>query len=238
MLVAGALALLIFVVVAIGALLALDLRRTEHRHWLDALKTWQQLIGSVLGFLGAAGVLVLSTAISQDVDRTKAIASAHAIGLGLAYEVQAMGVGLKAALAVGQYDLTLANAGEKCAGYVQTLQDVMVTSTPVYDAVLPRMVDFGDTNLHDFVTFYALYTNLLRSLPTVIAKDCPDAEHAGDWMAFMVGQVEHIMSYYASIADTYGIAGATTGVPQDAPSSEAASQVSSTLASHSSSSSP
>jgi hypothetical protein len=219
MLVVGAVALLIFVVVAIAALLALDLQRTEHRHWLDALKTWQQLIGSVLGFLGAAGVLVLSTAISQETDRVKAANSAHAIGLGLAYEVQAIGVGLKAAQAVGQYDLTLANPGEKCVGYAETLQDVMVTNTPVYAAVLPRMVDFGDANLHDFVTFYALYTNLLRSLPSVIAKDCPDTEHAGDWLAFMVGQVEHIMDYYASIADTYGIANAQTGVPQDASSS-------------------
>ena len=66
MLVASALALLIFVVAAIGSLLALDLGRTDHAHWLDALKTWQQLIGSVLGFLGAAGVLVLSTAIQQN----------------------------------------------------------------------------------------------------------------------------------------------------------------------------
>src|SRR3569832_1273667 len=107
MVVAGALALLIFEVAAIGALLAFDLGRTEHRHWLDALKSWQQLIGSVLGFLGAAGVLVLSTAITQESERIKAVNAAHAIGLGLAYEVQAMGVGLKAARQVGEYDLTL-----------------------------------------------------------------------------------------------------------------------------------
>lgn len=234
MLVAGALALLIFVVAAIGALLALDLGRTEHRHWLDALKTWQQLIGSVLGFLGAAGVLVLSTAISQESDRVKAINSAHAIGLGLAYEVQAMGVGLKAAQAVGQYDLTLPNPGEKCIGYAQTLQDVMVPTTPVYDAVLPRMVDFGDVNLHDFVTFYALYTNLQHALPTVVEKNCSDTEHAGDWLAFMVGQVENIMGFYASIADNYGIAGATTGVPQGSSSGTTSSSAASGQASSSS----
>src|SRR3569833_2506113 len=133
MLVVGAVALLIFVVAAIAALLVLVLCRFVFWLWLDALKTWQQLIGSVLGFLGAAGVLVLSTAISQETDRVKAANSAHAIGLGLAYEVQALGVGLKAAQAVGQYDLTLANPGEKCAGYAQTLQDVIVTSTPVYE---------------------------------------------------------------------------------------------------------
>src|SRR3569833_2707464 len=219
MLVVGEVALLIFVVAAIAAHLALDLQRTEHRHWLDALKTWQQLIGSVLGFLGAAGVLVLSTAISQETDQIKAANSAHAIGLGLAYEVQALGVGLKAAQAVGQYDLTLPNPGEKCIGYAQTLLDVMVTNTPGYAAVLPRMVDFGDANLHDFVTFYALFSFLLFSLPSVIAKDCSDTEHAGDWLAFMVGQVEHIMNYYSSIADAYGIANAQTGLPQDTSSS-------------------
>jgi hypothetical protein len=38
-------------------------------------------------------------------------------------------------------------------------------------------------------------------------------------MAFMVGQVENIMGYYASIADNYGIAGATTGMPEEASSS-------------------
>ena len=234
MLVAGALALLIFVVASIAALLALDLGRTEHRHWLDALKSWQQLIGSVLGFLGAAGVLVLSTAISQEADRTKATAAAHAIGLGLAYEVQAMGVGLKAAQQVGQYDMTLPNPGEKCVGYAQTLQQVMVPTTPVYDAVLPRMVDFGDTNLHDFVTFYALYSNLLRSLPTVMAQNCTDTEHATDWMGFMVGQVENAIGYYASIADNYRIAGATIGVTMAAASEAATSTAPPTVGSSSS----
>jgi hypothetical protein len=217
MLVASALALLVVVVVTIGALLTIDLRRTEHQHWLDALKTWQALIGSVLGFLGAAGVLVLSTAISHDNDVQKSEQAAHAIGLGLAYEVQAMGVGLKAGWQIGHEDLTLSDPGSKCVGYATTLQEMMVSQTPVYSAVLPRMVDFGDTNLHDFVTFYALYANLLRSLPSAISQYCPETPLATDWMNLMVGQVDNIMGYYAAIAKTYGIVGPDAGVPPVQP---------------------
>jgi hypothetical protein len=213
MLVAGALALLIFVVAAIGALLALDLGRTEHRHWLDALKTWQQLIGAVLGFLGAAGVLVLSTAIQSDNDARRSAAASHAIGLGLAYEVQAMGVGLKAAQQIGHIDLAKDDPGSKCVGYATTLQQVMVADTPVYDAVLPRMVDFGDVNLHDFVTFYSLYGNLRRSLPDIIRDDCPEPAAAAGYMQLMVGTVDNAMVYYAAIAANYGIAGAEVGNP-------------------------
>lgn len=220
MLVASALALLVVVVVTIGALLTIDLRRTEHQHWLDALKSWQALIGSVLGFLGAAGVLVLSTAISHDNDLQKSEEAAHAIGLGLAYEVQAMGVGLKTAQVVGHEDLALADPGQKCVGFASTLQQVMTSTTPVYDAVLPRMVDFGDENLHDFVTFYALYSYLLRSLPAIISQYCPEAALASPYMGLMVGEIDHDMDYYASIAAKYGIAGPNDGVPSTKPAEE------------------
>jgi len=198
MLVASALALLVVVVVTIGALLTVDLRRTEHQHWLDALKTWQALIGSVLGFLGAAGVLVLSTAISHDNDIEKSEQAAHSIGLGLAYEVQALGLGLRTAQQLGHYDLAHSDPGGRCAHYAETLQQVMTPATPVYDAVLPRMVDFGETNLHEFVTFYALYQNLLRSLPNNISQNCLETQVAPQVIEFMVEQVDNVMGYYAT----------------------------------------
>jgi len=55
-----------------------------------------------------------------------------------------------------------------------------------------------------------------------IAQNCANTEHATDWMGLMVGQVENAMGYYASIADNYRIAGATTGVTPETSASEVA----------------
>ena len=224
---AGALALLIFVVAAIGALLAVDLGRTEHRHWLDAFKSWQQLIGAVLGFLGAAGVLVLSTAIQQDSDMRKSAAAAHEIGLGLAYEVESMGIGLKTGQAIGtMIDLASPTIQPTCVSYATTMQRVLEPSTPVYTAVLPRMVDFGDANLELFVRFYAIYASFLRELPDEISEGCAAAPV--EETRYMIGQVGHAMDLYAIIARNYGITPADAGIPAAA---DATSDVSSAPAS-------
>ena len=207
MLVAGALALLILVVAAIGALLALDLGRTEHRHWLDALKSWQQLIGAVLGFLGAAGVLVLSTAIQQDNDTRKSAEAAHAIGLGLALEVERMGTGLRLGKAIGEtIDLKAAPEllAQTCVNYSQTLQHHLLAVTPVYDAVLSRMVDFGDHNLSIFVRFYGFFYDFQQALKDVDQAACTAA--AADEITYIEHQVAGGLGYYKLVADNYPIA--------------------------------
>lgn len=207
MLVAGALALLVMVVAAIGALLSLDLGRTEHRHWLDALKSWQQLLGAVLGFLGAAAVLVLSTAIQQDNDTRKAAEAAHAIGLGLALEVERMGTGLRLGRAIGEtIDLKAPpqQLAQTCHNYSRTLQHHLLAVTPVYDAVLARMVDFGDTNLAIFVRFYGFFYDFQQALKDVDQAACDAA--AADEITYIQHQVEGGLGYYALIAKSYPIA--------------------------------
>ena len=206
MLVAGALALLIAVVAMIVALLALDLGRTEHRHWLDALKSWQQLIGAVLGFLGAAGVLVLSTAIQQNNEQLKAQQAAHAIGLGLALEVERMGVGLKLGRAIGGMidPATDANLARTCLNYSNNLQANLLGVTPVYDAVLPRMVDFGDENLATFVRFYSFFDDFRQALKEVDEAAC--AASPADEITYMQHQVDGGLGLYAIIAGNYPIA--------------------------------
>ncbi|MEO8757884.1 MAG: hypothetical protein ABI398_09075 [Devosia sp.] len=217
MLVAGALALLIFVVAAIAALLAVDLGRTEHRHWLDALKSWQQLIGAVLGFLGAAGVLVLSTAISQDNDIKKSAAASHAIGLGLALEVERMGTGLRLGKAIGA-TIDLSAPAEQlartCVNYSTTLQSHLLKVTPVYDAVLPRMVDFGDENLAIFVRFYGFFYDFQQALKEVDQSACDAA--AADEITYIQHQIAGGMGYYKLISDNYPIAAADIDATQPA----------------------
>lgn len=210
MIVAGALALLIFVVAAIGALLALDLGRTDHAHWLDALKSWQQLIGAVLGFLGAAGVLVLSTAIQQDLDVRKRADEAHAIGLGMALEVERMAIGLKLGQQIGAtIDFADPQLAQTCVGFSQAMQRGLSPATPVYNAVLPQMVSFGDANLAIFVRFYSFYSDFVRGLKEVNQAACDAA--AADEIRFVMSQINGGMGYYEIIARNYDIAPASAG---------------------------
>ena len=210
MIVAGALALLIFVVAAIGALLALDLGRTDHGHWLDALKSWQQLIGAVLGFLGAAGVLVLSTAIQQDLDVRKRGDEAHAIGLGMALEVERMAIGLKLGQQIGaMIDFTDPQLAQTCVNFSDAMQRGLSPATPVYNAVLPQMVSFGDANLGIFVRFYSFYADFVRGLKEVNQAACGAA--AADEIRFVMSQINGGMGYYEIIARNYDIAPADAG---------------------------
>jgi hypothetical protein len=217
MLVASALALLIFVVAAIGSLLALDLGRTEHGHWLDALKSWQQLIGAVLGFLGAAGVLVLSTAIQQDTAQRESERAAHAIGFGLALEVERMAIGLKLGQQIGAtINFDAPNLAGTCVMFAQAMQRGLAPATPVYNAVLPQMVAFGDANLGIFVRFYSFYSDFVRGLEEVNQSACDAA--AADEIRFVMSQINGGMGYYEIIARNYDIAPAAAGgVPDDAP---------------------
>ena len=210
MLVASALALLIFVVAAIGSLLALDLGRTDHSHWLDALKTWQQLIGSVLGFLGAAGVLVLSTAIQQDQAAREAERSAHAIGYGLALEVERMAIGLKLGQQIAAtIDFDAPGLNQTCVMFSEAMQRGLAPATPVYNAVLPQMVEFGDANLGIFVRFYSFYGDFVRGLGEVNQAACDAA--AADEIKFVISQINGGMGYYEIIARNYDIAPAAAG---------------------------
>lgn len=210
MLVAGALALLIFVVAAIGSLLALDLGRTGHAHWIDALKSWQQLIGAVLGFLGAAGVLVLSTAIQQDTERREAERAAHAIGYGLALEVERMAIGLKLGQQIGAtINFDAPGLNQTCVMFSEAMQRGLAPSTPVYNAVLPQMVEFGDANLGIFVRFYSFYADFVRGLGEVNQAACDAA--AADEIRFVMSQIKGGMGYYEIIARNYDIAPADAG---------------------------
>ncbi|MHB1103268.1 MAG: hypothetical protein ACYC0C_10960 [Devosia sp.] len=215
MLIYAAVALLIAVVLSLVVLLALDLRRHKQSEWIEELKQWQSLLGAVLGFLGAAGVLVLGSAIESDNERARQAQAAHAIGTGLALEVERLSVGLQVGRQIGaSVDFADPALVQVCADYAKALQRALAPDTPVYDAVLGRMVDFGDVNLSVFVRFYAFYEDFLRGLPEIDEAACTAA--AGDEIRYIIGQINGGLGYYEIIAKRYD-----TTPPQPAPQPQA-----------------
>jgi hypothetical protein len=214
-LVYAAVALLVAVVLSLVLLLVLDLRRLQRSEWIDALKQWQSLLGAVLGFLGAAGVLVLGSAIESGNERARQEQAAHAIGTGLALEVERLSVGLQVGRQIGaSIDFDDPALPQVCVSYSQALQRALAPETPVYDAVLGRMVDFGDLNLSVFVRFYAFYEDFLRGLPEINETACAAA--AADEIRYIIGQINGGFGYYEIIAKRYDIA-----PPQPAPQEQA-----------------
>lgn len=211
MLVYAAVALLVAVVLSMVVLLAFDLRRHARSEWIEALKQWQSLLGAVLGFLGAAGVLVLGTAIESNNERARQDQAANAIGTGLALEVERLSVGLQVGRQIGDsIDFADPALVQVCVDYSMALQRALAPDTPVYDAVLSRMVDFGDVNLSVFVRFYAFYEDFVRGLPEIDQAACAAA--AADEIRYLIGQINGGLGYYEIIARRYD-----TAPPQPAP---------------------
>jgi hypothetical protein len=212
--------LVIGVVASLVWLLWVELRRLPQGERLAGLKAWQGLIGSVLGLLGGAGVLVLGTAISSAERQQQELKGAHAIGLGLALEAEKLSTGLVLGREVGKtIDFSEAAAGDlpqACLFFSQALQRALVPGTPVYEAVLPRMVEFGDDNLAMFVRFYALYLDLIRGLKQIDQAACND--EAESEIRYIVSQVDLGMRFYHAIAERYGVA-----PPAQLPPAEGAS---------------
>lgn len=208
MLVYAAIGLLVVVVAALATLLALDLGKAEPGSRLVTLKSWQGLMGSVLGFLGAAGVLVLSNAIETNDAQARADRAAHAIGLAMAIEVEKLSTGLifgREAGATINFDVDNAgNLPQTCLFYSQAVNRALVTATPVYTAALGSMIDFGDENLAVFVRFYAFYLDFLRAIKQVDQAACND--DAEGEIKYILSQVNGGLDFYGVIAGKYDIA--------------------------------
>ena len=205
LLIIGAVLLVVAVVAALAVVLTIQLRRVPLNERLAELKDWQGLIGSVLGLLGAAGVLVLGSAIETEQARARAQAASHAIGTGMALEVEKLMLGLQVGRQIGQgIDMNGPDLASACVQYSTALKRVMSPSTPVYNSVLGSTADFGDVNLALFVRFYAFYEEFLRNLTDIDQRACDNA--AADEIGFMMSQLNGGMGYYEIIARNYDIA--------------------------------
>jgi hypothetical protein len=204
MVIFAAIVLIAGVLGTLGLLLFYDLRHRGRPEWLSELKAWQTLIGSVLGLIGGAGVLVLGNAIETEETRAREMRMAHAIGLGLAIEVEKLTVGLKLGREIGgTIDFAATGLPATCLQFSQLMQRALMPKHPVYDAVLDQMVDFGDTNLTTFVRFYGFYDEFIRALPEVNQAACDEA--AADEIRYVLSQINGGLGFYEIIAGNYDI---------------------------------
>jgi hypothetical protein len=208
LLIIAAIVLVLAVVVMFALLLFVDLSGTSTSEWIPKLKEWQSLIGAVLGFLGAAGVLALTYAIDSEQQRQQAERAAYSIGLGLALEVERLAVGLQVGRDIGAFiDFSEDKAGELpqlCLSYSLAVQRALAPDTPVYNAVLPRMIDFGEANLGVFVRFFSFYADFTRAIKEVDQAACNDA--AEDEIRYIISQINGGLGFYEIIAGRYDTA--------------------------------
>lgn len=204
LLIVGAVALILAVVAALAVVLVLDLRRAGPGQRLAQIREWQGLIGSVLGLLGAAGVLVLGSAIESEQARARAQDAAHAIGTGMALEVEKLMLGLQVGRQIGAgIDLDGPNLPSACRQFSTALKRVLSPNMPVYRSVLGSTADFGEVNLALFIRFYAYYEEFLRNLDDIDQGACD--RNAGDEIRYMMSQLEGGAGYYEIIAKSYDI---------------------------------
>ena len=106
-------------------------------------------------------------------------------------------------------DFTSPTLAQTCVQFSEGIQRGLAPSTPVYNAVLPQMVSFGDSNLSIFVRFYSFYNDFARGLKEVNQAACDAAPE--DEIRFVLSQINGGMGYYEIIARNYDIAPAAAG---------------------------
>jgi hypothetical protein len=194
----------VFVVIASIGVIGWDFGTRPAGQRLMSVREWQALLGAVLGFLGAAGVLVFSTALERDQEVYRSDREARAIGLGLAIEAERLTLDLQG----GRYMIANSvfegpDGSRQCTILFEEMARLLDEQTPVYDAVLPRMVDFGDENLQSFVRFYGVYRDI-RSLVTNQRPDDCSEELAQNTAGQLSSLINGGIMFYDVIAQRYG----------------------------------
>ncbi|MDB5527749.1 MAG: hypothetical protein JWR51_852 [Devosia sp.] len=200
----GAITLLIVLLIALTSVILLDMRKQGWANWLTVLHEWQQTLGTVVGFLGAAGVLVLGTALTRQADEQKAMATASSIGQALAYEAERLTTGLELGRRMGlAADPAADDVAQQCTNMALALNEQLQSQTPVFDASIQRLVDFGTQDLANFVRFYSFYAELRHTVANINADTCAGAGAAQ--LGYMINQMKLGLGYYQVFAPAYPI---------------------------------
>lgn len=200
--------LLALLIIALGVLIGFDAASEGKIKWIRVLRDWQGLFGSVVGFTGASGILVLSLGFQGGVEQRRAEDAALAIGKALTFEAESMNTaivranGMKGVFFTSTDQSVVGQGMTKvCGGLITDLDNTLLRKTPVYDAGITRLVDFGDRNLALFVKFYALYAEIARDLDTYIERGCPAVTE--QTAAAFFSKVDEATALYNSIGRTY-----------------------------------
>ena len=195
--------LLVLVVIALlVAVIAFDVFTLGTKGRLNALKQWQVLIGTMLGFVTGAGVLAISSAIQ---DETQVRRDREALGqVGTALKVEASDLDSVLARAQLLRDTLMPSDPHKpagCSGPVNELVDAFQRETPIYSAAVPNFVRVGEPNLALFVSFYAGFEELARAAKQYGDNGCPVV--AKETVALFYGRIEAARADFARIAAIY-----------------------------------
>lgn len=195
--------LLVLVVIALlVAVIAFDVFTLGTKGRLNALKQWQVLIGTMLGFVTGAGVLAISSAIQ---DETQVRRDREAlVQVGTALKVEASDLDSVLARAQLLRDTLMPSDPHKpagCSGPVNELVDAFQRETPIYSAAVPNFVRVGEPNLALFVSFYAGFEELARAAKQYGDNGCPVV--AKETVALFYGRIEAARADFARIAAIY-----------------------------------
>jgi hypothetical protein len=196
------------IVAGLVVVILTDIRTDGSVSWIGRLRDWQTMLGTLIGFATAAGILALSTAFQDEATAERnAEATIHA-GRALAIEARSMNDVLqRVRQAVTTFHAVSGSAEASnsagCSGVIQELDNAFVRNTPIYESIAPKLADFGDPNLALFVNFYATHSGIVRDGDFYVSKGCPPTrpEVATQFMK----RLDDANDYYQRIAKIYGV---------------------------------
>ncbi len=195
--------LLVLVVIALlVTIIVFDVFTLGSKGRLNALRQWQTLIGTMLGFVTGAGVLAISSAIQDETQLRRNQEALVQVGHALRVEAKDLdGVLARAQLLRETLMPSDPNKPAGCSGPVNELVDAFQRETPIYTAAVPNFIEVGEPNLALFVSFYASFEELARAAKQYSDAGCPVV--AKETVALFYGRIDAARADFASIAAIY-----------------------------------
>jgi hypothetical protein len=195
--------LLVLVVIAIlVAVIAFDVFTLGTKGRMNALRQWQVLIGTMLGFVTGAGVLAISSAIQDETQLRRDQEALVQVGNALRVEAKDLdGVLARAQLLRETLMPSDPNKPAGCSGTVNELIDAFQRETPIYTAAVPNFIEVGEPNLALFVSFYASFDELARAAKQYGDDNCPVV--SPETVTLFYDRIDAARADFASIAEIY-----------------------------------